>query len=345
MIDFSAAVPDKIIVHKVGNKANDEHLSLSEETVKVEGDLLNELLLTFFSAPFKNEELYRFTHETELELNAVYKYVSEIFENENAFIEQSGNLAKQLFQTSDHPRIKSGELYVVFFKDCMLEDEIADGVGIFKTEHKDTFLTVEEKKRSFDLDFHKGVNINKLDKACIVLNTEKENGYIVKIADKTNKQNEAAYWGDAFLGVKPREDNYYFTQNYLNVCKNFADEILAESDKNEQIEMKNDAIKYFAESENFNKEEFAEKVLKSPDKAEVFNDYKEQYSKDYDVNLNDEFEVSEQAVKKDKRKFKSVIKLDKNFHVYVHGGAKLMERGYDGAQGKNFYKLFFDKEE
>jgi hypothetical protein len=42
--------------------------------------------------------------------------------------------------------------------------------------------------------------------------------------------------------------------------------------------------------------------------------------------------------------FKSVLKLDKNFHIYVHGNRQLIERGYDDEKGMNYYKVFFNNE-
>jgi hypothetical protein len=56
------------------------------------------------------------------------------------------------------------------------------------------------------------------------------------------------------------------------------------------------------------------------------------------------FEISTPAVKRQARVFKSVIKLDRNFHIYVHGDRELIERGYDEAMGKHFYKIYFDQE-
>ena len=41
---------------------------------------------------------------------------------------------------------------------------------------------------------------------------------------------------------------------------------------------------------------------------------------------------------------KSVIKLDKNFHIYVHGESNMSEKGYDQARQLNYYKLFFREE-
>ena len=42
------------------------------------------------------------------------------------------------------------------------------------------------------------------------------------------------------------------------------------------------------------------------------------------------------------RRSKSVIKLDKNFHIYVHGNRELIEQGED-EKGK-YYKVYFKEE-
>jgi hypothetical protein len=43
--------------------------------------------------------------------------------------------------------------------------------------------------------------------------------------------------------------------------------------------------------------------------------------------------------------FKSILKLDKNFHIYIHGRQDLIERGFDEAKGKHFYKVYFEQEQ
>jgi hypothetical protein len=62
------------------------------------------------------------------------------------------------------------------------------------------------------------------------------------------------------------------------------------------------------------------------------------------VVIEDEFSIHVAAVKKQQRFFKAVVKLDKNFHIYIHGRKDLVEKGYDEKSGKQFYKLYFDKE-
>ncbi|MBK9193468.1 MAG: hypothetical protein IPO17_00460 [Flavobacteriales bacterium] len=61
------------------------------------------------------------------------------------------------------------------------------------------------------------------------------------------------------------------------------------------------------------------------------------------MELADNFEISAHAVKRQARIFKSVLKLDKNFHIYIHGDRNRIEQGVD-EQGRKFYKIYYDKE-
>ncbi len=344
MIDFSNSKLGKLIVHKVGNKTNEEGLFFSNEPLKLYGDTIEDLLLKFFLSAFKNDNLFRFYHQNDLNLNETYLYSSKIFDDNNEFFEQSKNLAAYLYECSTHPKIKKGEFYTVIIKNCIINNETTDAIGLFKTENKDTYLQVKEKDENFEIKYEKGININKLDKACLIFNAEKDNGYIVSMVDNINKSGEAQYWRDEFLKIKPREDNFFFTQNYLNVCKEFADKALDNIDKSEKIELKNNTMDYFNNNETFSIESFEDEVIKEEEKKQAFSEFVQQYEEENDIVLSEEFDISDNAVKKAKRKYKSVIKLDKNFHVYVHGKQELMEKGYDNSKDLNYYKLYFDKE-
>ncbi len=344
MVDFSNTKLHKLIVHKVGNKSREEGNVLSNSILKLQGEMLNDLMLQFFLTPFKNDNFFKFHHETDLKLNETHFFVSEVFNDEQLFVEQSQNIAKHLYEKSTHPQIKNGEFYTIILKDCLIEDELVDAIGLFKTENKDTYIKVKEKDDNFEIDYEKGININKLDKACIIFNTEKNNGYIVSMIDNINKGGEAQYWKDDFLKIKPREDNYYFTQNYMNMCKDFVDKGLEELEKTEQIDIKNSTMDYFVKKDTFDIEEFKEEVIKDEDTKQVFNEFVQNYETEHDIQIQNEFDISKNAVKSVKRKFKSVIKLDKNFHIYVHGNQDLIEKGYDEQKNKNFYKLFFENE-
>ena len=67
------------------------------------------------------------------------------------------------------------------------------------------------------------------------------------------------------------------------------------------------------------------------------------YRKENDIQLIDSFEISTQAVNKQARIFKSVLKLDKNFHIYIHGNRELIEQGID-ENGRKYYKIYYERE-
>ncbi|MCB0771369.1 MAG: nucleoid-associated protein, partial [Flavobacteriales bacterium] len=62
-----------------------------------------------------------------------------------------------------------------------------------------------------------------------------------------------------------------------------------------------------------------------------------------EVDIQDNFEISAQAVKRQARIFKSVLKLDKNFHIYIHGDRNKIEHGVDES-GRKFYKIYYEQE-
>ncbi|MFM7764289.1 MAG: hypothetical protein ACKO6I_01410, partial [Sphingomonadales bacterium] len=39
-----------------------------------------------------------------------------------------------------------------------------------------------------------------------------------------------------------------------------------------------------------------------------------------------------------------ILKLDKNFHTYIHGNREMIEKGTD-PDGRKFYKIYFENEE
>lgn len=331
-------------LHLVGNKSNEENIRFSSNLLNISTDL-NRILLHYFLSSFKSNEFYNFYHDINIEMNEVYVCLANIFKNNETLHTQSINLAKHLYKKSTHPQIKGGEFYTVYFKDCILEGEIVDAIGLFKSENKDTFLKVSTLKNDFKIETVEGVNINKLDKGCLIFNKECESGYIVTIVDNTNKGIEAQYWLDDFLSIRQRNDEYHDTQNILSLCKNFIKKELPkhfEISKADQAELLNKSVSYFKNNENFNMKEFASEVICQPEIINTFNQYKSSFQEDYDIRIADNFTISESAVKKQVRSIKSVIKLDKNFDIYIHGNSELIEQGED-SKGK-FYKMYYTEE-
>ena len=106
MFDFSNAQLEQIAAHFVGNQTLEEELRLSSQPIKDLDESVLSLLQQYFTHPFKNTGVYfHLTHESDLKLNEVYAYASELFENKETFFEQSRKLAKHLYQKSTHPKI------------------------------------------------------------------------------------------------------------------------------------------------------------------------------------------------------------------------------------------------
>lgn len=345
MIDIIKCNILGLSLHKVGNKYENEGIIFSKSEMSIENTNTRVLLLKFFTSPFKLNEYYNFYHETELNYNEVYSFVSHIFENPETLYNNSVNIAKHLYEQSIHPKIKGGEFYVVYFKDCIIDDLTVDAIGLFKSENKDTFLKIYPKNDNFEIEPQQGININKLDKGCLIFNINKESGYRVLTVDNINKGTEIAhYWADQFLHIKPCKDEFYYTENIISLCKNFTSNnpII---DKTQKADILNKAVSFFKENESFDMDDFSNQILKEESMKQAFQQYRSQYEQDRDIIIADDFNISQQALKKQVRTIKNIIKLDNNFKISIDGDTRYLEKGYDEEKRMNFYKIYFRDEE
>ncbi|WP_419870179.1 nucleoid-associated protein [Chryseobacterium sp. CT-SW4] len=333
----------KITVHRVGNKINGESLILSqEELILDEG--MQELLENYFLGTFKSEESFQFYSDSYLVNNPVYSSVSEIFEDKSKFMWESENIAKHLYEVAENPRVQGGELFIVYFEGEETDAGKIDSIGIFKTEKRESFLKIFPQNETFEIEKDQGIGLSKIDKAALIYNNNKESGYVLSVVDN-NKNGDLYYWFEDFLKVKQRDDEYFHTQETLMVYKDFITQQLPqefEVSKADQADFLNKSINFFKEKEQFDFEEFTNEVLEDKNVIESFVNFKTDYEQDMQVNISEEFPINTSAVKKQQRHFKSIIKLDKNFHIYIHGDRKMIDQGQD-EKGK-FYILYFDKE-
>lgn len=330
------------IIHYSGNKANGEGVKFSEiETSLTEVE--NEFK-KIIDSNFSFDEMFCFNFVSKLELNPIYSFASEIFDSTDCFIAQSQNIVRYLYDQSTHSRIKGGELYVILFKDCDLDNKKVNALGLFKTEIKNTFLQVQPTENGYKIKSEKG--INKLDKGCIIFNEEKSDGYFVAIVDNTNKF-EAKYWKDDFLHVAQRQDSFYQTKNIVSLCKKFLEEELPQSfdiTKVEQAALLNKSINILKDNESINIEKFTQEVFEKPEMIQSFNKYKSNYEEENNIYIEDSFDISEQALRRVAKGSMNIIKLDKNFDINIHGGEHLLQKGYDNEKKMYYYKFYFVEE-
>jgi hypothetical protein len=346
MINRESATIDNLAIHKVGNKSLEEGIKISKTKI-TPNDAISQLLITFFFTPFKSEEYFNLFHETSLQMNEVYNYVSLIFSDPDRLHEQSVNIAKHLYNQSVHPKVKTGELYVVYIQDCVVDGETTDAIGIFKSESRETYLKIFSNENGFEIKSDDGISLNKLDKGCLIFNLEAESGYLVAIADNIKNSAEARYWNDEFLRISARTDNFFHTKNVIDLCKSYVEERMPEDfqvTRVDQADLMNKTAKFFKENDTFSMGDFAEEVMQQPELIDSFKSFTKHYERENKIPIEENFEISENAVKKQSRVFKSVIKLDKNFHIYVHGKRDMIVKGFDESSRMHYYQLFFTEE-
>ncbi|MES2645337.1 MAG: nucleoid-associated protein [Bacteroidota bacterium] len=337
----------KVIVHKVGNPTRGEQLKLSENPLTLNDEQVKQLLGKYFLQGFNDNELYHFTHLSDVGLNEVFTYVKTFFHDTKSFLEVSANLARFLYSKSTHVRVKEGELYVALLEDVPFENDFVSAVGIFKSESKESFLKVFEHGQSLEVTAEDGININKVDKGCLVFKTNEADGYALCVLDNTNKQQDAQYWVKDFLQVEPVANDYHFTNEYLQVVKQFATQEMPEHfevTKGQQIDLMQRGLEYFKEKDQFNLQEFTDTIIQYDEMKQQFAEFTDNYARSKSMTFENEFDINLSAVKKQSKAFKNVLKLDKNFHIYIHGRRDLIERGFDEQTGKHYYKLYFEEE-
>ncbi|SHI78230.1 hypothetical protein SAMN04488096_104245 [Mesonia phycicola] len=350
MINLYNAQIESLSIHRVGNKSRNEGIFLSEEPY-VLNDEMNALLKEYFLKSFreKEENYYQFVHDTDLEFHDLCEVVSTVFTDPSTIHAQSKKIAQLLFNEGKHPHIKSGELYVVYFENALLDNEKVDAIGIFKSELKHDFLQFEEKAANLEAVLQQGVNLNKLDKGALIFNKDKEQGY--KILSVDSNRYDTKYWLEEFLAVDVFADENFNTKSYLKFCQNFAkDVVLPAEDKQQEVMFMNRAVNHFAKNDNFEESTFLNEVLDNPELIPEFKHYKTEKAPKYKIEDLTEFPVSNTAVSAARKKIKSVISLDTNVQIKMDfinpdSAEKFIEKGWDEERQMYYYLVYFNKEE
>ncbi len=344
MVNFSNIQLNGLAIHRVSNKHRAERNFIAQQLSEVSEEIRDSLMHYFLKPLKRSEEFFRFQHEEGLEFNEVYSYASAIFEDSENLLSESANILIHLYRQSVNPNIKSGDVFIAHFSELVIDDEIVEGLGIFKAEQKNSFLTVTEAEEELVVEKLEGINIDKLDKGCIIFNSSKSDGYRLLSVDSNNYDSQ--YWIHDFLNADFVKDDIFHTRNYMELCNAFSEEVVAPaSDKREQIKFLTDSVDYFTTHDTFNFEDFTEQVIPDEKLATEFKSYQT----DFALDEVDDFDISKRAVKTAKRKIKSNIKLDTKIQIRLdfnnpESSQDFLEKGFDEDKGMHFYKVYFNEE-
>jgi hypothetical protein len=350
MINLFNAHIDNLSIHRVGNKSRNEALFLSENPYGLNDELMP-LLKEFFFKPFrdKEENYFQFAHEVDLEYNDMYNFATEVFNNPSEIHTVSKKITKHLFEQSNHPHIKNGEVYVTYFTNISIDNNVVDAIGIFKSEIQTDFLQFEEKEANLEMILQQGINLNKLDKGCLIFNYKKEEGY--KILTVDSNRYDARYWLEHFLSVDAFQDENFMTKKYLKFCQDFAKEVvLPAEDKQQEVLFMNRAINHFAKNDAFEETNFLNEVMENPEFIPEFKNYKVDKGEKYSIEDVTSFPIANNAVTDIRKKIKNVITLDTNVQIkldFVNSDSaeKFVEKGWDEEKQMYYYLVYFNKEQ
>ena len=349
MVDYSAINIDKLIIHKVGNKKKQIENQISRGLCNVDEDLSSNLINYFFTPFSKHIEVNKLYHHSDLKLNDIFSYSQKLFNNMSNFQDISINILTHLYEQSEHPHIKIGELMIAQFNDIIFDDKLTDAIGVFKIERRQNYFKFTENNKSLGININEGVSSKRIDKGCLIINIESNDGYRVLSVDNNNYDTE--YWKNKFLKVKFVKDFYYHTSQYVDFVKSFSEDVLENNKgKDEQIAFLNKSMNYLSNKDEFDINEFATEIFDEPNMRREFFDYKKSFEKEKETEVQDSFQISQNSIKSKKRSIKSLIKLDTNIQIKLDSNdpetnQQFIEKGFDKVRGMKYYKVFYNSED
>ena len=234
------------------------------------------------------------------------------------------------------------------WQDLVFDDEMCSAMVVSFTFPSEMFyLGQHADGMTLPNLFQEGIPATKQKEALLLFNVFKDDGLRFIFKGLNPRAMALQIIKDQLLTAIPIANPFYHTKAYLSMCNQFVKERLEEDptvSKTEKADVMQKTINYFKDSETFIEEDFIGQVFEDDSLSSAFKQYKNSYQLQHHVNLADEFDVEQVAVQKQAKVFKSVLKLDRNFHIYIHGDKSLIQKGVE-SDGRKFYKIYFDEEQ
>jgi hypothetical protein len=341
---------ETLSIHRVGNKSRNESQFLSGQPFNLTDEIVP-LMKEYFFRPFreKEENYFQFAHEVDLDYNEMFQFASEVFANPSCLHDVSKKITNHLFEQSNHPHIKNGEVYVTYLSNVNIDNNVVDAIGVFKSEVQTDFLQFEEKGTTLEMILQQGINLSKLDKGCLIFNYKKEEGY--KILSVDSNRYDARYWLENFLSVDAFQDDNFITKKYLKFCQGFAkDVVFPAEDKKQEVMFMNRSVNYFAKNDQFEESNFLNEVMDNPDLIPEFRSYKVDKGEKYSIEDVTTFPIANSAVSDARKSIKNVINLDTHIQIKMdfinpESAEKFVEKGWDEEKQMYYYLVYFNKEQ
>ena len=272
----------------------------------------------------------------------------ELFKSDIALSYFAKSVTRHMYDQSNHPHVKSGEVYFARLSNVMVDNEKFDAIGIFKSELKHDFLQFRTGENQLEILLQQGVNLGKLDKGAIIINKDAEKGFRVLSID--NQKYDTKYWLENVLGVDAVHDEHFHTKKYLKFCQGFAKDVVrATGDKKDELIFMNKAINHFRLHDTWDQDEFLTEVLEDPGLQAEYHNYRAEKGSKYHIEDLSSFPISNEAINPATKNYKSLIELDTNVAIKMNfinpeSFEKFIEKGWDEERQMYYYLVYFNKE-
>lgn len=224
----------------------------------------------------------------------------------------------------------------------VLDEYEGRALGFFFTSERKSFLNLNDTE-SLTM---RGIPLQKPDYAALFLEGE-EGKFRLFVVEPGGQTALRTAWTQGLFPFQPMYQDAFHAKQFFKLCKSFSEDVLVKEKQNsreDQVAFLSDSLDYASKKSEISMENFKADVLKEPAIVDAFETYQEKYSGTKGWNPPDRFAMTEESHSQAKKSVKSIIKLDKNFHIYVHGNKERIEKGFDENRRLNFYTLWFDAE-
>lgn len=338
-----------LVLAKVGNPSRDEPLQTSKQLFQVDEED-QETLCPIFLKPFRNLGGQRFTHHSSLDKNEINEAAKTVFGDPSTLLEQGCEIAKRLYSKSSHPNIKSGDLCISLIEQIEFEGEMIKAICILKSESVTPFLSISAKDGDLELATEQGINPEKIDKGCLIVEHFDKKGFYVLTFDRGG--NESRFWVRDFLGVRPIPDSALLSKRVAEMAVSAVSEdrpTSSESPPWDVNEPAQEALSYLQGQKNFSLQEFEEQALRTDSAKKRFAEEKQRVEEEEGISLEENFDISKKDVTKAKKLMKSVMKFDTGVEIRLRPKVldkpeEVLERGFDEDRKMNFIKVYYHED-
>jgi hypothetical protein len=346
--DFREAKVEEVFIHYSGSKANGHLPETCNEPLKLDEAILSDFFITWVTRPHRTDRVFKFRNANKAFKHVMHDIARNYFNKKKTLFQISQELTEHIYHQMTYPEIPEGEVVVCDIQNIHFFGKKRNALALVKIDVKEPFLMMGSEKNKNTLQAMYGLYLKKPCKSALIFFDEEVKDYFVLVHDDARYDGPGAgYWPADVLNVEPMEGNYFNTEHFLKVVRKFGDEVLTAENQIDNLDKKvflHKNIDYFKNHTVYEPKSYEEQVLQLPELRNSFYEYARTEDPNWDQLYVRDFDISAHAIKKNQKYFKSIIKLDSNFHIYAHGRFDLVEKGFDEEKGMKYYKLYYETE-